>query len=337
MRFGIFDHMERRGATLGGLYEERLQMLEFADAAGFYCYHKAEHHFINLDAAPSGTVFLSAAAQRTEQIRLGSLVFLLPFYEPLRLIEEICMLDHLSRGRLEVGVGKGISPAEHTLWGRDPDAARARFEEVFEILRLGLTQPQLDYEGQFYHYENATMALQPQQAPHPGFWYPGNVDYAGRHRLNTIVGGPIPLLAQAAETWRNLVASPDADWNPGISEPTIGATRHMFLDTDEKRAIDRATGAYRKYHDNLSTLFKRYNVDFPPPGDPSFGGDAQTAMAVQGLFAGTPETLVAHVRKLEEVTGINYVIGAFAWGDLTHDETMASMRLFAEEVMPEFQ
>ena len=137
MRFGIFDHMEFRSGSLAELYEERLRMLEFADEAGFWCYHKAAHHFIPLDAAPSGTVFLAAASQRTKRIRLGSLVLLLPFYEPLRLIEEVCMLDHLSNGRLEIGIGKGISPAEHSLWGEDPETARDRFEEAFAILRTG--------------------------------------------------------------------------------------------------------------------------------------------------------------------------------------------------------
>src|SRR5262245_30276313 len=105
--FGILDWIDRRSTPLWQLYEERLQLLEAADGADFFCYHIAEHHGTPLGMAPSPSVFLAAAAQRTRRIRFGPLVYLLPLYSPLRLIGEICMLDHLSGGRLEVGVGRG--------------------------------------------------------------------------------------------------------------------------------------------------------------------------------------------------------------------------------------
>src|SRR5437016_12977750 len=108
--FGLFDWVDRGEAPLHQLYEERLQLLEAADAAGFFCYHLAEHHATPLGMAPSPGMFLAAAAQRTRRIRLGPLVYLLPLYEPRRLLEEICMLDPLSRGRLDVGVGRGVPP-----------------------------------------------------------------------------------------------------------------------------------------------------------------------------------------------------------------------------------
>ena len=150
MQFGIFDHMEQRGGELGALYEQRLQMLEYADAAGFARYHKAEHHFTTLDAAPSAMVFLAAASQRTKRIRLGSLVSLLPFYHPVRFVEEVCALDHLSGGRLDVGVGKGISPIEHRLWGNADTEAVARTAEAIEIVRKGLTAERLTHSGDFH-------------------------------------------------------------------------------------------------------------------------------------------------------------------------------------------
>ena len=122
--FGVFDWIDRGKAPLRQLhqlYAERLQLLEAADAAGFFCYHLAEHHATPLGMAPSPALFLTAAAQRTQQIRLGPLVYLLPLYHPLRLIEEVCMLDHLSEGRLELGIGRGVSPYE--LGYFDVDAA----------------------------------------------------------------------------------------------------------------------------------------------------------------------------------------------------------------------
>jgi alkanesulfonate monooxygenase SsuD/methylene tetrahydromethanopterin reductase-like flavin-dependent oxidoreductase (luciferase family) len=311
-------------------------MLQFADKAGFWCYHKAEHHFIHLDAAPSANVFLAAASQRTEHIRLGSLVYLLPFYEPIRLIEEICALDHLSGGRLEIGVGKGISPAEHMLWGRPPEEARARFEEAFDILRLGLAADSLTYEGPNFRFEDAPLPMRPYQRPQPGIWYPGNFDYAGRHRLSTIVGGPTSLVANAAKSYAALIASPDVDWNPGVSQPTIGATRHLFIASTTEAALARVQTAWPAYHKHLAKLFKQHDIPFAPPGDPSFDGDVNAALAFEGLLAGSPDDVATHLENLHEETGINYAIGAFAWGDLSHAEAMSSMRLFAKEVMPRF-
>lgn len=347
MRFGIFDHMECSTDSLAQLYEERLRMLEYADEAGFWCYHKAEHHFTPLDAAPSSTVFLAAASQRTERIRLGSLVMLLPFYEPLRFIEEICMLDNLCGGRLEVGVGKGISPAEHALWGRDPNTARERFEEAFEIVRIGLSKAgsQADEHGVL---ESATeryrrtgsadsipRPLRTLQEPRPGFWYPGNADYAGRHRLHTIVGGPARAINRSMEIYRKGLAQPDGDWNPGVAEPMFGAQAHIFLDATQEAAIERVRQAYAAYHRNLTKLWRQYNVPIDHI-DPTFGGRFRVAMEHGALLAGSPETAVETIKRVAAATGIEYLTFAFGWGDLTHDEIMQSMRLFAEEVMPEF-
>src|SRR4029450_11973265 len=117
--FGLFDWVDRRQGPLGQLYEDRLRLLEAADAAGFAGYHLAEHHATPLGMAPSPSVFLAAAAQRTRCMRLGPLVYLLPLYHPLRLIEEVCMLDHLSGGRLDLGVGRGVSPYEVGYHGLD--------------------------------------------------------------------------------------------------------------------------------------------------------------------------------------------------------------------------
>jgi len=112
MRFGIFDHVERRNDVgQAQQYEERLQFAATADAAGFYCYHVAEHHHSPLCLAPNQAVYLAAVAQRTQRLRLSTLVYVLPLHNPIRLIEEICLIDQLSNGRFEVGVGRGTDRA----------------------------------------------------------------------------------------------------------------------------------------------------------------------------------------------------------------------------------
>jgi alkanesulfonate monooxygenase SsuD/methylene tetrahydromethanopterin reductase-like flavin-dependent oxidoreductase (luciferase family) len=95
------------------------------------------------------------------------MVHLLPFYHPIRLLEEIAMLDHLSGGRLELGVGRGISPPEHEMWGLDPVLARQRSEETLEIILAGMTSNTLNYEGRFWRFEGVPLEVCPFQKPHP--------------------------------------------------------------------------------------------------------------------------------------------------------------------------
>src|ERR1700733_6036619 len=140
VEFGLFDWIDRGDGPVNELFNERLQLLEAADAAGFWCYHLAEHHQTPLGMAPSPALFLAAAAQRTSRIRLGPLVYLLPLYNPLRLIEEVCMLDQLSNGRLELGVGRGVTPYELAYYGVDPAGPRAIFNEALAVLIAGLTK-----------------------------------------------------------------------------------------------------------------------------------------------------------------------------------------------------
>ena len=120
MKVGVFDHMDRAGADLGRQFEERLKLIELYDRAGFHAYHLAEHHATPLGMAPSPSVFLAAVAQRTKRLRFGPLVYTVNLYHPLRLIDEICMLDQMSGGRLELGIGRGISPYEVGYYGVDP-------------------------------------------------------------------------------------------------------------------------------------------------------------------------------------------------------------------------
>lgn len=334
MRFGIFDHVEVQG-SLESLYEDRLQMLETADQAGFWCYHKAEHHHTVLDAAPSSNVFLAAASQRTERIRLGSLVLLLPFYNPIRLIEEICVLDQLSNGRIELGVGKGISPVEHQLWGLAPEEAQTRFDEAFEILRTGLSTERLSFKGEVYDYDDVPIVHRARQTPHPPFWYPGNFQYAGEHCLSTIIGGPTAILSEPVNRYRELVAKSQTNWNAD-HQPTLGVTRHVYLADTDEQALARVQTAFPQYNANLVSLWDAYDTPLPN-GGPALQGHTDKALAMEILIAGSPETVVSHIEHLAGTTSIDYFVASFRWGDLTAEESAKSLLLFAEEVMPRFE
>src|SRR5882672_3041705 len=137
MKVGLFDHVEWGDRPLATLFDERLQFAAAADAAGIYCLHVAEHHATPLNMVPVPGVYLGAVARATKRMRLGPLVYLLPLYSPLRLIEEIAMLDHLSHGRLEVGVGRGVSPFELKYHKVEHEDSRGIFIDAFECLSAG--------------------------------------------------------------------------------------------------------------------------------------------------------------------------------------------------------
>src|SRR2546423_8880413 len=125
MQFGIFDQTARGPYPLTEQYEKRRAMIEFYDRSGFRTWHMSEHHSTPLNLTPSPSVFLAAVTQRTARIRLGALGYVLPAHHPLRLAEEIWMVDHLSRCRTEVGIGRGPSPQGPNYFGGDPDQAHA--------------------------------------------------------------------------------------------------------------------------------------------------------------------------------------------------------------------
>ena len=192
--FGIFDHLERREVPLDQLYEERLQLLEAADRAGIFCYHLAEHHATPLGMAPSPNIFLTAVAMRTRKMHFGPLVYLLPLYHPMRLVEEICMLDQLSGGRLEVGVGRGISPYELAHFDVNFLESREIFEESLKVIVEGLRGRNISHRGERYKFAGAPIEVAPKQQPNPPFWYgastPDGLAFAARHRMNIVTGGP---------------------------------------------------------------------------------------------------------------------------------------------------
>lgn len=330
MRFGIFDQSEQPGGVdLGSLYRSRLELAERAEQAGFWGYHKSEHHLIPLDHAPSIGIFLSALAQRTTTIRLCSLVHLLPFHHPLRLFEEICMLDHLSDGRFEFGFGKGISPPEHQLWGLDPSEAEARTDESLDLLlRAFQCEAELfSFPGEFWNLTDVPIELRPLQRPYPPLWRPGTVETAAALGVSTVVGGPIDRVVQSIERY-------EAAYQPGVAgghKPTVGVIRKFIVapTDDEADAIGRRT--WPAYSDHLSRLFVKYGE--PIPNDPTIGGDYEMAKRVMAITVGSPERVLDQVEELKATGKVDYVIGAFSFGDLSHAESLRSIELFGDHVI----
>jgi alkanesulfonate monooxygenase SsuD/methylene tetrahydromethanopterin reductase-like flavin-dependent oxidoreductase (luciferase family) len=336
--FGLFDWIDRGEAPLHQLYEERLQLLQAADAADFFCYHLAEHHATPLGMAPSPALFLAAAAQRTQRVRLGPLVYLLPLYNPLRLIEEVCMLDHLSGGRLELGVGRGVTPYELGYFGVDAAGTRPIFNEALAVLVAGLTHERLTFEGEHYHYHDVPMELHPLQRPYPPLWYPTHnpesVLYAARHGFHFVGLGPAEHVRQHVDlywqTWQAHRQEPDR-LNGHVAKPKVGILRHVFVADTDDAALAAARTAHGHWYRSITKLWHDHD-DHTPDGLFAW----EPAMQGETILFGSPPRVREQMARLLEVSGCNYVIGAFAWGTLPHDQALRSLRLFAEEVMPAF-
>jgi alkanesulfonate monooxygenase SsuD/methylene tetrahydromethanopterin reductase-like flavin-dependent oxidoreductase (luciferase family) len=336
--FGLFDWIDQGETPLHQLYEERLRLLEVADAAGFFGYHLAEHHATPLGMAPSPALFLSAAAQRTRRIRLGPLVYLLPLYNPLRLIEEICMLDHLSGGRLELGVGRGVSPYELSYFGVDAASSRDIFNEALAVLVAGMTQERLTFEGEHYRYHDVPMELHPLQQPYPPLWYPthnsDSVMYAARHGYHFVGLGPAAHVRQHLDMyWQTWEAHrhESGRLNGHVAAPKVGILRQVCVADTEDEALAATRAAHGGWYRSITKLWHAHD-------DHSIDGLFAWEPAIQGetILFGTPARVREQLARVLEVSGCNYVIGAFAWGTLPHEQALRSLRLFAEEVMPAF-
>jgi alkanesulfonate monooxygenase SsuD/methylene tetrahydromethanopterin reductase-like flavin-dependent oxidoreductase (luciferase family) len=336
--FGVFDWIDRGHTPLQRLYEERLQLLEAADRAGFFAYHLAEHHATPLGMAPSPALFLSAAAQRTRHIRLGPLVYLLPLYHPLRLIEEVCMLDQLSGGRLELGVGRGVTPYELAYFGVDAAGTRPIFDETLAVLVAGLTHERLTFAGQHYQYHDVPMELRPLQQPYPPLWYPTHVPesvrYAARHGYHFVTLGPAGHVRQHVDlywqTWRAHRHDPGR-LNGHVAEPKVGILRQMVVADTDAEALAATRAAHTHWYRSITKLWHEHDDHLP---DSLFSWEVSTQQ--ETILFGSPARVREQLAQLLEVSGCNYVIGAFAWGTLPHAHTLRSLRLFTGEVMPAF-
>ena len=193
MKFGLWDHVDRSDRPLYRQLDERLAFLIAGDEAGFYAFHVAEHHATPLNMVPVPGVYLGAVSRLTSRMRFGVLCYLLPLYSPLRLIEEVAILDNMSHGRLEIGVGRGVSPFELNYHGVDPSTSREVFLEALDVLEKGMSNERLDHQGKRFTYKNVPIEVHCVQQPHPPIWYPSSTPdgatFAGERGYNFVTLG----------------------------------------------------------------------------------------------------------------------------------------------------
>jgi alkanesulfonate monooxygenase SsuD/methylene tetrahydromethanopterin reductase-like flavin-dependent oxidoreductase (luciferase family) len=342
MKVGLFDHIEDGERPLTTLFDERLKFAAAADAAGIYCLHLAEHHATPLNMVPVPGVYLGALTQATRRMRMGPLVYLLPLYSPLRMIEEICMLDHLSYGRLDVGVGRGVSPYELKYHKVEHEDSRDIFFDAFECVSSGLTTDSLTYKGKHYVYENVPIALRPLQKPHPPFWYASSNEigstWAGERGLHFVTLGPTPFARKNIEAFkaafakRGAPAQHKAEFPGGI---VIGVQRHIFVADTDAQAHRFAKPAMQAHLANLNWLRVKHGVTgLTSRLNVPRGATYEDCLADGTVIAGSPQTVRAEIERQVAELGVNYLLTYLFLGTMSLVEALRSLALFSSEVMP---
>ncbi len=350
VQFGIFDHIEGiPGTGMGQLLRDRLELIKMADQAGFHAYHLAEHHGTDLCMAPSQEIFLAAAAQVTSTIRLGPLVKILPLHHPLQVIEEICMLDQLSGGRVEYGVGRGIAAIEHFWFQGDWFASRERFDEALAIILRGLqTGVTGGTGGKHYDFPEISLSMRPVQTPNPPMWYPGNPVVAGRYGFGLVWPGAIPQDAYDlyVSTWEQFKDDPVRADVPG-AEPRVGSTMLIGIGDDEEEGkaiaargfrglmrrivevhtFDRLVLDEREAEAALNPLARGAQALVAPGGEAALMPMLTTDSGTAGQVTERLQALLAEGRS-------DYIILQLPTGDMTFGESRSTLETFIEKVAP---
>lgn len=338
--FAIFDHTEKRdGQDPKAWWEGRIKIARMADAAGWHGVQVAEHHSTPLGFAPAPPLILTALAQHTENLRVGALAFVLPFYHPMRLIEELTMIDNMSGGRLDVGVARGISPFELATHGIPSFDSKTRFNEALQVLIQGLREQYVDFNGEHFKIVNAPIAIEPTQKPNPPMWFgitrPDNAQWSGDRGMNVVSFNPNFMLTELFDIHaeaRDKARGSDLDFNPGVATPMQGAVRHVFVAETDEKAMEIAKPAYEKFYQNMVKLWQD-NSSSPAFYTP----DLAVALSMDMAIVGSPSTVKEQLQRYFDETGANYAALGMSWGGLSQQQVEDSMSLFNGEVLPAFK
>ncbi|WP_158550807.1 LLM class flavin-dependent oxidoreductase [Geodermatophilus sp. TF02-6] len=344
LEFGIFDWIDGHPRmTPAEIYDTRLRVLVEADRDGFTRYHIAEHHGTPLGLAPSPSVFIAAAARETERIRLAPTTFIVPLYDPLRLVQEIGMLDQLSHGRLDVGVGKGSSPIEAAMYGLTPAETAERFEQLFPAVVEAMETGRFRRPGAGRRPdEEIGLHVPVYQRPHPPLWYPtsnaASVPRLGDEGYNVLFGfgfasPPLEVVREQSRVFfshfRESAARGGVRYGLPGRTPRFGMLRHLFVAPTDEEADAIARPAFEAHYESFTHLWRLHRSDrFTGPVD------FDQLVAERKVFVGSPDTVAAQVVEAVTVGEVNYLAGAFAWGSLDVEPVLSSVRLFRDEVVP---
>ena len=356
MKFGIFtivpyheDFTQQQALT------QALEQIQFADEAGLDEVWLGEHRFSRHGLLSGIWSFLGAVAGRTKNLRIGTAVIVLPLHNPVLVAEEVAMLDIISDGRINFGIGAGYQQQEFDGVGVDIDTSRDRFHESVDVMIKAWTEESLTYHGQFTDVENVWVLPKPLQKPYPPLFQavstsPASIDFAASRNIQVIAGGPTDILGQAPQViklWRQKMEEyghEHAHLDPPMSKsiyvaPTMEEAERDAAELENfssriLRSVGSAGAPIGMPMDKNGKVAKGYEHwanrqrDRDRHDDPGHAGLPP--------LRGTPEVVIERLKQTQEA-GINHVFGNFGFAGLPHAKVMRSIELFATHVMPHFQ
>ncbi|MCP3913296.1 MAG: LLM class flavin-dependent oxidoreductase [Actinomycetia bacterium] len=345
MQFGMMYLFSEFGErSQAQIYKEFMEEVELAEELGFDAIWLPEHHFTVYGILGDTLTMAAAISQRTERIKIGTGVVLLPLQHPVRVAEQAALVDCLSDGRLLLGVGRAYQPGEFGGFGVDPAESRQRFEESLEILSRCFSGEKFSYEGEFWSATDVQLYPQTVQKPGPPMYMaavsPPSFELAAQHGMS-ILRAPrftsLPAVQKDWETYCEYMTTagrdPLAQDQPMLMQTFVAETEAEAKKTAEPHAIwyhelfqqvlPGAPG--KKIHEG----YEVYDIVRKAHAKVTYED-----LAEWGSAFGTPEQVADRIVTYAEAAGVSHWMAEMKFGGLSHEETMRSMRLFAEEVMP---
>ena len=325
MRYSVFsvnDHHPGLPRTVPELYAQVMRQCELAESLGYDTFFCAEHHFHEYGVVPDPAVMLSALAQRTNRIRLGSAVSILTFHDPRRIAESYAMVDMMSRGRLVLGVGSGYLAHEFVGFDREPAEKRERFNENLELVRRLMAGETLAYRGRFSKSDKALLNVLPHEGRVPPIYVAVLARDAAYHvgkQKNRVFTVPYASCKDFDDIGRML-----QEYRKGLAEASLPPddddhvfTLHTHVAMSDEEARHMAKAAYDRYVDTRLYAKKHLYEDIIANGINLFGSVATVAGKIRALYA----------------MGVRHVATMHNFGALEPRLVERSMTLFAREVM----
>lgn len=334
MQFGLFMEWANRGhRPWREMFDEGVREAVAAEAAGFDFILLAEHHFSNYSEDPAPLLAAQAIARETSRIRIGTGVAVLPAWQPVRLAEEMAVVDQLSGGRFIAGVGRGFVPYEQERFGVDVAQGRAIFNESLDVLLKAWTETDFTYEGEHVRVPHPTTVLpRPLQQPHPPLWLAGSspesFDTAARLGMTPIVSsaGGVDAVRRQLEAHREALAR----HGRAAEAPEIVvqcSTLVTDTDADAEAAVEPVRWQRAGAGALLASRVRAGAIDPPVDASPA------DAAFREGFFAGSPATVREQFRALADL-GVTHVSAPMAVGGIDHATVLRSIALMGAEVIP---
>ncbi len=327
MKVGIlqFFGWRDRSVPLNSVFDVALERFSIMDTTGYDAVWLAEHHFSSFSVCPSVHMMGTMAAARTKKLRIGTAVSLAPFYNPLRLAEEVALLDVLSGGRVNWGAGRGFERSEFAAFGIPGGESAARFHETVDIVLKSWTNQRLSYQGKFFQYEGVEVLPKPVQTPHPPVWMAASsvtaIDWAASEGFSILMD---PHSSRAdLITKRRHYAARLAE--AGFSDAGRDIPMARLIAVDETAEKARTVAKRVAEWTIASYVGRKDNVRQGPARD--FGGKDPVDFYLEDVMIhGTPESVVDQIQSFGAEIGMNYLMAAPMSG--------RSFRLLTDQVLP---